>query len=52
MKYYFIGIDVSKEKLDATLIHYESESDIEQQLAYTTVENNPKEIVEKAHELT
>ena len=27
MKYYFIGIDVSKEKLDATLIHYESESD-------------------------
>ena len=42
MKYYFIGIDVSKEKLDATLIHYESESDIEQQLAYTTVENNPK----------
>ena len=42
MKYYFIGIDVSKEKLDATLIHYESESDSEQQLAYTTVENNPK----------
>ena len=42
MKYYFIGIDVSKEKLDATMIHYESESDSEQQLAYTTVENNPK----------
>ena len=42
MKYYFIGIDVSKEKLDATLIHYESESDSEQQLAYTSVENNPK----------
>ena len=42
MKYFFIGIDVSKEKLDATLIHYESESDSEQQLAYTTVENNPK----------
>ena len=41
MKYYFIGIDVSKEKLDATLIHYESKSDSEQQLAYTTVENNP-----------
>lgn len=42
MKYFFIGIDVSKEKLDATMIHYESESDSEQQLAYTTVENNPK----------
>ena len=42
MKTFFIGIDVSKEKLDATLIHYESKSDIEQQLAYTTVENNPK----------
>ena len=42
MKNYFIGIDVSKEKLDATLIHYESQSDSEQQLAYTTVANNPK----------
>ena len=28
--------------LDATLIRYESQSDREQQLAYTTVENNPK----------
>ena len=42
MKTFFIGIDVSKEKLDATLIRYESQSDREQQLAYTTVENNPK----------
>ena len=42
MKTFFIGIDVSKEKLDATLIRYESQSDSEQQLAYTTVENNPK----------
>ena len=42
MEYHFIGIDVSKEKLDATLIRYESQSDSEQQLAYTTVENNPK----------
>ncbi|WP_297115185.1 transposase [uncultured Porphyromonas sp.] len=28
--------------MDATLIRYESQSDREQQLAYTTVENNPK----------
>lgn len=42
MKNIFIGIDVSKEKLDVTMVHYDHTTDSEEKLAYTTVSNNPK----------